>query len=191
MLSMFLSNANFHQFLQKIDHDLAEQIRAGGSQICGGALHRSNYPRTPLGLTKPFREYYEERESFCCDQEGCRKRATAPSVRFFGRYRFIAPVLILIAALKNGPTDKRCKKIQDLFGIKVSKKTWQRWVHWWRDIFKMTGFWKSQTGLLPAGESKAHCPRALLERQQGCLKERLVRVLQFLAPMTAGAFRAV
>lgn len=43
----FLSNANFHFFLNLIDQDLAHQTRQKGCPECGHKLHQANYPRSP------------------------------------------------------------------------------------------------------------------------------------------------
>ena len=76
-----------------IDREIAEATRKKGCD-CGGALHQSNYPRSPFGLSAEFRIAYEERFSFCCAD--CRKRTTPSSVRFFGRRWYPAPLLLLI-----------------------------------------------------------------------------------------------
>ena len=46
---------------------------------------------------------YGYRLSFCCDRDGCRKRATPPSVRFLGRKVYLGAVVVLVAAMRQGP----------------------------------------------------------------------------------------
>jgi hypothetical protein len=82
MSHKLLLDSTFHRLLLAIDRELAETTRQKGCP-CGGVLHLSNYPRSPLGLPAQFRPDYDMRFSFCCD--ACRKRITSPSVRFFGR----------------------------------------------------------------------------------------------------------
>jgi hypothetical protein len=84
MYHTFPPAASFWPFLLTIDQDLAETTRRHGCP-CGGRLHRSNYPRKPRGDCDTLSDTYNTRFSFCCDRDGCRKRSTAPSVRFFGR----------------------------------------------------------------------------------------------------------
>ena len=191
MIRDYLSNANFHEFLVKLDLDLAEQIRIKGCLHCSGTLHRADYPRSPLGLPRSSREYYLERYSFCCDQDGCRKRVTSPSVRFFGRRRYPTFLIVLICALRFGCNEKRLRQIQQLFGLMIDRKTWQRWVIWWLEVFTTTAFWKSMTGIISIANVTTHFPRNLLEIYKGSLQERLVQVLQLLTPLTAGVLRAV
>lgn len=191
MIRDYLSNTSFHQLLEKLDSDLAEQIRIKGCPHCGSTLHRADYPRSPLGLPKSSREYYIERYSFCCAQDGCRKRVTPPSVRFLGCRRYPTFLIVLISALTFGATEKRCKRLQQLFGFMLNTKTWQRWITWWREVFMTTGFWKSMNGIIPVTNVTGSFPRALLKIHTGQLKERLVWVLQFLTPLTAGVLQAV
>ena len=82
MSHKFIFRSTFHSLLIAIDREIAEATRKKGCD-CGGALHQSNYPRSPFGLSAEFRIAYEERFSFCCAD--CRKRTTPSSVRFFGR----------------------------------------------------------------------------------------------------------
>ncbi len=76
-----LGSGTFWSFLLSIDKDLAESTRQKGCS-CGGRLHCANYPRAPRGGPVDLPEEYNFRFSFSCDRDGCRKRATPPSVRF-------------------------------------------------------------------------------------------------------------
>lgn len=185
----FLFHSSFHMLLNIIDSNIAEQARIQGCHYCGGKLYRADYPRSPLGVPVEHRKHYEERYSFCCCQ--CHKRTTTPSVRFFGRYWYPAPLLILISALKHRATDKLCARLNRLFGITINKKTWKRWRRWWQETFSTTDFWKSNAGIIPIAQLQGSFPRTLLVSYSGTLKHRLVSFLEFLAPMTAGDLRAV
>jgi hypothetical protein len=189
MSHKFLFNSSFHLILIDIDHKLSEQVRVLGCPYCGGSLHRSDYPRSPFGISLEQRNHYVKRYSFCCYQ--CRKRTTPPSVRFFGRYRFPAPVLILISALRQSTVNKFCTRLQCLLGIRVSKRTWKRWRHWWQNSFSSTNFWKSNTGIIPVDKQQGPNPLILFSLYSGIFQSRLLSVLQFLAPLTAGVYRAV
>lgn len=190
MSHKFLLKSIFHQLLNKIDHELAELKRLEGCPFCGGVLHLSSYPRSPFGLPVQFREYYAERLSFCCND--CRRRTTPPSVRFFGRRWFPAPLLILISALLGGANEYRIEKLKALFGVVVSESTWKRWRRWWREAFTKTSFWTQNKGhFLFSDEESDFFPRTLLMHFQGDLMDRLHRALIFFSPMTAGALRAV
>jgi len=189
MSHKFLFNTSFHELLNKLDLELAEATRLAGCLHCGGSLHQADYPRSPFGLPVGFRSYYQERHSFCCGQ--CRKRTTSPSVRFFGRRWFPAPLLILISALSLGATESRCTQIRKLFGVVISQTTWKRWRRWWRADFTQSHFWLQAKGIVSPLHFNGSFPRELFSLFIGCLEERLVLLLRFLAPLTAGAFRAV
>jgi hypothetical protein len=175
-----MSDERLHVLLLKIDQDLAEKTRLGGC-LCGGTLHQANYPRTPTGLPDRLHTHYQYRYSFCCEQ--CRRRITAPSVRFFGRYWFPAPLLILLSAIKLGSAPHRCAQIRKHFGILINASSWKRWRFWWQEIFT--------TGFIPIANLSGPFPRVLLNSFRGAFKERFVFLLQFLSPLTSGFLRAI
>ena len=184
-----LQDPSFHLLLTEIDHQLSEQIRADCCVFCNGPLYKSNYPRSPLGLKDKNREYYSVRYSFCCGH--CRKRTTTPSVRFFGRRRFPAPILILISMLKCKITQSSLLKVRRYFGVNISKRTWMRWCKWWRTLFNNTKFWKQAKGLLPLTSAFENHPRSLIMSFSGTFSNKLTLTLQFLSPLTAGIYQAV
>jgi len=189
MSHKFLTNSTFHELLYAIDINLADEHRKNGCPHCGGILHQSNYPRSPFGLLQALRAYYQSRISFCCGR--CRKRSTSQSVRFFGRHRFPASILILISALMMGATQRRCLAAQRHFGITVSKRTWQRWREWWQKCFPCTPFWQKIKGVISIQALQGPFPRVLLAMYEGDLTKKVKSSLQLLAPLTAGDFRAV
>lgn len=186
----YLSNANFHALLTTIDQDIANDIRLKGCLNCGNKLHQSDYPRSPVGLPAEHREHYDERISFCCAT--CRKRTTPPSVRFFGRRWYPAPLLMLISVLMVGINDRRLASVKRHFGITVSESTWKRWRRWWRESFVQTKFWqREKSSVVLTMDTNKLIPRALLNLLEGNLAEKMHRLLQFLSPLTGGALRAV
>lgn len=190
MSHKFLFNATFHALLNQIDQELAEMTLQKGCPYCGNKLHLANYPRSPIGILPQFRDYYDERLSFCCDT--CRKRTTPQSVRFFGRGWHPAPLHLLISALMCGINERRLLQVKRYFGISVSGSTWKRWRRWWRTSFITTPFWQKQKGLVATAiKTNTPLPRALLDLFQGALEEKMILLLQFLAPLTGGVLRAV
>jgi hypothetical protein len=187
MSHKFLSDARFHLLLKSIDQELADTLQQQNCPRCGKTLHHADYPRSPFGIPPCFREYYDERLSYCCGN--CRKRHTPPSVRFFGRRWFPMPFLILISALQSGINDWRLSQVKRYFGVSISESTWKRWRRWWRDTFPGTGFWVQAKGhCFPSG---GPLPRALISLFQGNLEQKMIPLLKFLSPITAGVFRAV
>jgi hypothetical protein len=116
MSHKFLLNSSFHSLLNAIDQELLNKAQEAGCPFCDGRLDRADYPRSPLGIPAQFRESYDERFSLCCVE--CRKRTTPPSVRFFGRRWYPAPVLVLISLLTLGINDYRLGQLKRHFGNK-------------------------------------------------------------------------
>lgn len=175
-------DASFWLFLSTIDQDLAETARNNACP-CGGRLHAANYPRKPRGI-EHLPEPYQRRLSFCCDRDGCRKRVTPPSVRFLGRKVYLGTVVILVAAMRQGPSPRRVAELSRRFG--ADRRTIVRWQTFWRELFPQTPFWKVARGRLLPADDFAALPRALLDAfvhhdddQRGWRK-----LLLFLSPIT-------
>ena len=107
--------ASFWSFLFAIDQDLAETARKNACS-CGGHLHCANYLRKPRGTPVQLPEPQCKRLSFCCDRDGCRKRVTPPSVRFLGPKVYLGAVIIVISAMRQGPTPLRVRELSKRFG---------------------------------------------------------------------------
>ena len=102
--------ARFWSFLFAVDRDLAEKTRTNACP-CGGRLHCANYLRKPRGTPVQLPEPQCLRLSFCCDRDGCRKRVTPPSVRFLGSKVYFGVIVILISAMRQGPTPRRVREL--------------------------------------------------------------------------------
>ena len=86
----------FFTLLEHLDEEMARGVAARGCPRCEGPLHRGDYGRKPRGaLIAPAGEAFVVRFSLCCGREGCRKRATPPSVRFLGRRVYLGAVVIV------------------------------------------------------------------------------------------------
>jgi hypothetical protein len=177
------SFGSFWSLLLSIDRDLAECARRRGCP-CGGRLHCANYPRASRGGPEHLPDEYRQRFSFCCEREGCRKRVTPPSVRFLGRKVYLGAVVVLISAMRQGPTPRRVRDLSRLFG--VDRATIARWQTFWRDCFPRTPFWKiARARLVPVVEI-ASLPYSLLD---AFLRHHPPRagwalLLGFLSPIT-------
>ena len=184
MIARELHNGgSFWSFLLSIDKDLAECARREACS-CGGRLHCANYPRAPRGGLDHLPEEYRCRFSFCCDRDGCRKRVTPPSVRFLGRKVYLGVVVILVSAMRQGPTPRRVRELSSLFG--VDRATITRWQTFWRDHVPSTPFWKlARARLVPVVEIVA-LPLSLVEAlgRGNDPYQDWVRLLRFLSPLT-------
>ena len=175
-------SATFWLFLFSVDRYLAQSAREKACS-CGGRLHRANYPRKPRGA-EDLPEEYGYRFSFCCARDGCRKRVTPPSVRFLGRKVYLFAVVVLVSAMRQGPSPRRVRELSQLFG--ADRRTIARWQLFWQEYFPQTPFWKSARGRLPATAGLVLLPRSLLEAFLGgndpC--QPWGHLLRFLAPIT-------
>jgi hypothetical protein len=156
-----LQQVTFWTALLSLDQELAAKARLGGCS-CGGVLHRADFPRKPRGGPPDLPPEYGYRFSFCCRQEGCRKRVTPPSVRFLGRKVYLHAVIILVAAMRQGATPRRVRELSELFG--ADRRTIVRWRVFWQEQFPRTAFWKVARGFLLPVVDAASLPLELLRR---------------------------
>jgi hypothetical protein len=181
--------ARLWSVLLAIDQDLAEQTRKKACP-CGGRLHCANYLRKPRGTPLQLPEPQRLRLSFCCDRDGCRKRTTPPSVRFLGPKVYLGVFVILISAMRQGPTPRRVRELSLRFG--ADRRTIARWQVLWRQHFPQTLFWKLArarlTPVLEIGTLPYSLLDAFLTRRRRCRGWTLL--LRFLSPITIpGALR--
>jgi hypothetical protein len=175
--------ARFWLVLFAIDRDLAETVRKEGCS-CGGRLHCANYLRKPRGTPVQIPKAQRLRLSFCCNRDGCRKRTPPPSVRFLGRKVYLGAIVILISALRQGPTPRRVRELSQRFG--ADPQTIARWQLFWREHFPQTPFWKiARARIVPAVEIVSlpySLVDAFLSRHPRC--RGWTKLLGFLSPIT-------
>lgn len=186
MCLKILEDSRLYVLLLKFDADLAEVARLSGCS-CGGTLHRASYARKPRGggvVAQP--EGFDRRHSFCCAEDGCRKRTTPASVRFLGPKVYLGVVVALVTALRHGANGRRAGEIRRAIG--ASRRTLARWRTWWRETFTATPFWRTARARWVPPVSEAAMPASLLER---FVEEedvtRLVRLLDFVNPVTTSS----
>ena len=102
------------------------------------------------------------RLSLCCGRRGCRHRTLPPSVLFWGRRVFWAPILLVVTALRQGRTEGlTVRRVQSLFG--VTRTTLRRWLEYFREVFPQTRAWRALCGRLWPPVRSGSLPE-LLER---------------------------
>lgn len=183
----YLADQLLPQAVTKVDTDLSEKVRQGGCLHCSGKLHSARYRRKPRGRPKQDQERKEEiwRDSFCCDQDGCRKRHTPPSVRFLGRKVYWGFIVVLVAAMRHGVKPARLKILRETLG--VDSRTVERWREWWLEAFVQSAFWKAARGRFSPPLDPKALPQALCEAFKVNRRDRLLKLLQFLSPITTGS----
>ena len=179
-----LADAKFHELLLAYDRDLADTARCAGCARCSGVVHSAPYWRKPRGRPCRLGGEHDRRFSFCCAVDGCRSRATPPSLRFLGPKVYIAAIVVLIAILRHGATARRMRELTELIG--VDRRTVERWRTWWRDSFTTTSFWQIARATFMPQVDQNRLPAALIERFTGDDADRLVALLRLIAPITGG-----
>ena len=173
----------FFKLLVELDEAVTHRVAAVGCPVCNGPLHRGDYDRKPRGgLIAPAGEAFARRFSLCCGREGCRKRATPPSVRFLGRRVYLGAVVILASivalALRSAGAIRR--------RTGVPARTTRRWLGWWQGPFLHTGVFVSICARL-IGVDVGRVPASIIDRLQGTGTERVRRMLEWLSPLTTGS----
>lgn len=185
MDAALLADGRLYELLQRFDEDLAAESRAGGCAHCGAVLHSARYRRKPRGFPGRLSPEYGWRLSLCCAREGCRKRTTPASLRFLARKVYLGAVVVLIAALRNGPTPARLQFLHDQVG--VNRRTLARWRTWWCEELIATPFWRAASGHLMPPVEPTELPASLLERFAGAARDRLISALRWISPITTGS----
>lgn len=169
--------------LERLDEAVMRQVAAAGCPRCEGLLHRSDYDRKPRGaLIAPAGERFVRRFSLCCGREGCRRRATPPSVRFLGRRVYLGVVVIVASmvalAVRSAEASRR--------RTGVPARTTKRWLGWWQGPFLGTEEFVTICAQL-IGVDVGRVPASIVGRLEGTWTERVQRMLAWLAPLTTGS----
>lgn len=159
-------NDIFFEELRNLDHALFLKVKSEGCLLCKSQLDTSNFKRKPRGLG----EREEIRYSLCCRKEGCRKRVTPPSLRFFGRRVYSAWVFILaLNYLKE-------LGLQD----KILKQTLARWKSFWRIQLSEQGpFMRKARSFLPPALGECTLPGDILPYFKFPEKNSWIQILKF------------
>jgi hypothetical protein len=180
MFDQFRFGREFFEELEALDRAIARRVAASRCPVCGGPLHAGNYPRKPRGaLVAPEGETFLVRFSFCCGREGCRKRATPPSLRFLGRRVYLG-VVVIVASVVAQVLDAVSAKATGVPG-----RTARRWLAWWRGPFLATEVLLTIRARL-VGVDVDGIPRSIVERLPGTALEQTRTMLHLLAPITTG-----
>lgn len=161
MLPELHQKSSLYYLLNRIDTDLSEQYRSLGCPDCDGPLHKAYYERKPRGGPE-LPDNLCERKSLCCGNRDCRHRLLPPSCLFMGRRVYWGVVILLIMTIRqNRPEGGNVSRLTDLFGI--DRKTFFRWVVYYRDVFPSSVCWRVMRGRFSATVSNARLPGDALD----------------------------
>jgi hypothetical protein len=164
------------------DARIAAGVKAAGCRECGGRLDRANYPRKPRGGPKGTGwDQVDRRLSFCCCRDGCRRRATPPSLVFLGRRVYLGIVILAetlmmaaAAAARAGPPG-------------TPRRTVRRWQTWFRVLRESPWLESIRGQVWPPLEPDESLPEALVNRLcrgAGSKVMALIAMLRLLLPLT-------
>jgi hypothetical protein len=103
------------------------------------------------------------RFSLCCGRAGCRRRVLPPSVRFWDRRVYWAPVVLLASALRQGKNPAlTLERLKGLCG--VWRSTVKRWQRYFQNLFAQSIGYRRLCGHLMPPISSEQLPGALLAR---------------------------
>jgi hypothetical protein len=173
----------FFGLLVGVDESVTEQVAAAGCLVCGGPLHRSDYDRKPRGaLIAPAGEAFVRRFSLCCGREGCRKRATPPSLRFLGRRVYLGAVVVVASVVAL--TLRAAGELRRPTGVPA--RTTRRWLGWWQGSFLKTVELITIRARL-VGVEVGRVPASIVGRLEGRPTEQVRTMLKLLAPLSTGS----
>jgi hypothetical protein len=176
--------SEFFEELMAIDAAIVERAGEEPCRDCGGPLYRGDYPRKPRGgLLAIAAEAFGRRFSLCCGRDGCRHRATPPSVRFLGRRVYVGAIVVLASAVALAAATVS-------LGVRttgVPALTTRRWLRWWRGPFTTSGPFVDLSALLVPAPDRRRLPVSLLERLGGQGSAPIAKLLTWLAPITTAS----
>lgn len=181
-------DAKFLSALAEVDAQYAERVQDAGCPRCGGRLDRGDYPRKPRGDLGEAAGAYERRLSLCCRVDGCRRRATPPSLRFLGRKVYVAVLVVAASAAGRATALTGLGRARRVKGVPV--RTVRRWLDWWQTVFALGAFFTEARAYFATPVEIAQLPASLLARFGGATTAALEKTLRFLAPITTASVRA-
>jgi len=183
MFDQVVLGREFFEMLERQDAAITGRVAAEGCPLCEGPLHRSDYNRKPRGgLMAQAGEAFVKRFSLCCGREGCRKRATPPSLRFLGRRIYLGAVVILASVVAHALGV--ASKIRAATGVPA--RTTRRWLSWWMGPFLNTELFVAIRARLIEVDDAA-LPASILDRLPGGKAEQVRLLVELLAPISTGS----
>jgi hypothetical protein len=208
----WIAEDKFFALLEQEDARAAAAVKAVGCRHCGGRLDRADYPRKPRGGSMAAAgESLVRRISFCCAQEGCRRRATPPSLVFLGRKVYLGIVVVVASLLAltppkpppapspsiPPPTPQGPVSLPPTASSSVPsspappppRRTVRRWLSWFQTELPRTAFWQAARGRIWPPVVEQGLPRTLVERfvPDRSVCDALRSTLGFLSPLSTTA----
>ncbi len=186
MFDQVVLGREFFEMLERHDEAVTGRVAAWGCPVCEGPLHRGDYDRKPRGgLIARAGETFVRRFSLCCGREGCRKRATPPSLRFLGRRVYLGAVVILASVVAQATgVASESRRVTG-----VPARTTRRWLGWWMGPFLSTEVFMAIRARL-IDVNAAAVPASILVRLMGTKAEQVRMLLAWMAPLSTSSVSA-
>ena len=172
MCQLFLFQSSFIQKLQQYDLDTMLAKQALGCPHCGGVLDRADFRRKPRCLFDTLPDRFTIRYSLCCRRDGCRRRLTPKSIRFFGRRVFWSVAILLLSA-------------QLVCGSSMDGRTIRRWKSFWDEDLSRSPEWQRSRGGVLMMDQAAGTLMGLLESYSPLDCDSMRGLLALVAPCWA------
>jgi predicted DNA-binding transcriptional regulator YafY len=103
---------------------------------------------------------------------------------------FFGVLVLLVPALRDGPTRRRLGRLCASFAVSV--RTVRRWCRFWRETFVASRVWQAVQGRFATPIRGEAMPSSLLDALVGAgdTGERVVSVLRLVAPIGGVSARA-
>ncbi len=184
MFDPFELGIEFFEGLMAIDVAIVERAAEEPCRDCGGPLYRGDYPRKPRGgFLAAASEGFGRRFSLCCGRDGCRHRATPPSVRFLGGRVYVGAVVVVASVMALAAASARAAER----ATGVAARTTRRWLRWWRGPFTTSAPFVELSARLVPSLSRSALPTSILDRFGGAPAARVSKLLIWLAPITTAS----
>ncbi|MCD6388090.1 MAG: hypothetical protein J7L69_01675 [Desulfobulbaceae bacterium] len=184
MLPDLLQTTNLFQLLHRIDIDLADQQQKAGCPYCGSSLHYSNYLRKPRGGPE-LQEELSVRFSLCCSKEKCRRRTLPKSTIFMDRRVYFKVVILIVTTLnQKSPQEYSKNMLARMLG--ADRKTINRWLKYFRDIFPDSRTWKTIRGFVSPAVANCGLPGSLVEYYLEKIKSAENAIINCIKLLTTG-----
>ncbi len=183
MYHSLLQNTIFYNSLFALDLQIANQYQQSHCPFCGGKLHQAHYRRIPLGVPTGVHEDYSLRFSYCCANDGCRKRLTTPSMRFLSQKQYSSVIILVIFMLKSKTDESKVEELNRLIDGSLSVETLRRWRCYWVNKVTQSHTFKRAAFI---HEDALSMPCSLLAKFKKNAEQSLELALKWLLPLTTG-----
>jgi hypothetical protein len=102
---------------------------------------------------------------------------------------YVGVVVVLIGAMMHGVTPDRVERLRQ--ELRIDEKTLKRWRAWWLETFCQSGFWKAAKSRWMPPADEACMPLSLVDAFNAKRPEGLVKLMEFLAPITVSGREGV